>query len=733
MISLIILLVVITSVVLHHSVLVALFMLSAIIVMVWQQTGSVPNIIYTLMLTAIISIAVIFMPKIERVDAIDGMTVVGYKYYKDDIVHIVQHDGQDYELYTEDAYDIGTVCMGQYEVNQPNIQRNFIKQDADLRMLMNDINGRIYEDTSLKCAQGNLTVGMRINSIRDSYIKHVLSATEHDYKFDMLTLSIGNKSYIDSEFFDGLQKLGIYHLFVISGTHVAFVTGVLYFVLKRMRIPLEYIKVILICFLIGFLLLNLFSPSVFRAVCMAVILLTTSFFKERPYITVISLTALLQILIAPHMTYNAGFQLSYVTTCFIILTRHYWLDRKPFMQLLSITVISEVSTLLLILLHFNEISISGIVMNLFFVPLFSLVVFPSVILFNLLMFIGLSPLFDAMFHLLFSYLKMLIMFLSNVVEHRIAIVNLHDFAIIILIAVTFTMTMLICRFDLRRLLISVAVFVITIVVSQNVTFNDFKVTMVDVGQGDSFIIQDLKHRKVLIIDTGGRFYQEEPHIRLSDQNILPYLKEQGVNKIDVLMLSHIDLDHSGEFDHIQAKKNISYVLANTRDPAFREFWDYDVPLIDMYGNRQFKLGNIEVMILYPFDETVVADSNDSSIVALIRLGDFQFLFTGDVSTEVEAALIRKYDLRGIDILKVGHHGSSTSTSERFVEALDPSLGLISAGVDNRYGHPHPEVVDVLDGVKILGTYETGMVELLIRGNRMCIEGKLIEINQCVVK
>lgn len=318
-------------------------------------------------------------------------------------------------------------------------------------------------------------------------------------------------------------------------------------------------------------------------------------------------------------------------------------------------------------------------------------------------------------------------------EHRIAIVNLHDFAIILLIVVTFTMTMLICRFDLRRLLISVAVFVITILVSQNVAFNDFKVTMVDVGQGDSFIIQDLKQRKTLIIDTGGRFYQEAPHIRLSDQNILPYLKEQGVNKIDVLMLSHIDLDHSGEFDHIQAKKNISYVLANTRDPAFREFWDYVVPLIDMEGNRQFKLGNIEVVILYPFDETVVADSNDSSIVALIRLGDFQFLFTGDVSTEVEAALIRKYDLSGIDILKVGHHGSSTSTSERFVEALDPSLGLISAGVDNRYGHPHPEVVDVLDGVKILGTYETGMVELLIRGNRMCIEGKLIEINQCVVK
>lgn len=733
MIMLIILLVIIAGVVMHHSVLIALFMLSAIIVMVWQQSGSISYIIYTFMLTAIISIAVIFMPKIEAVDTFDNITVVGYKYYKDDIVHIVKHDGHDYELYTENFYEIGAVCIGQYDVNQPGVQRNFIKLDAGLRMLMNGINGRIYDYTSFKCRQGTLSMGMRINAIRDAYIQHVLAATNHDYKFDMLTLSIGNKSYIDSAFFDGLQKLGIYHLYVISGTHVAFVTGVLYFVLKRIRIPLEYIKVILICFLLLFLALNLFSPSVFRAVCMAVILLATSFFKHRPYITVISITAILQLLIGPNMIYNAGFQLSYVTTYFIILTRHYWLDRKPFMQLVSITVISEVSTLLLILMHFNEISISGIVMNLFFVPLFSLVVFPSVILFNVLMFIGLSPLFDTLFHLLFSQLKMLILFLSNAVEHRIAVVNLHDVSIIILIMTSFLIIMFVCRMHLKKFLISIAVFILTLAINQNMSPDEFKVTMVDVGQGDSFVIQDLKNRKTLIIDTGGRFYQESPHIRLSDQNILPYLKEQGVNRIDVLMLSHIDLDHSGEFEHIQSKKNISYVLANPRDPAFMEFWNFDTPLVDMYGNRHIKIGNIEVMVLYPFVDTVSDDSNDSSIVALIQLGTYQFLFTGDVSTEVETALIREYNLSRVDVLKVGHHGSSTSTSEQFVKAVNPNIALISAGVDNRYRHPHTEVIETLSEIKIFGTYEVGMVELLIRGERMCFTAKLAEVNQCVVK
>ena len=733
MVSLIVLLIVITGAVFHSSVPVALFLLGVTSFMVWQQSGKKLHILYVCILTAIISIAVIFMPEIEPVDDIETITVVGYKYYKDDTVLIVQHNSNDYELYSDSKREIGTVCIGDFEIHQPNVERNFIKADAALRMLQNGIHGRIYEDVSIKCGRGSLSVGMQINRVRDRYIQHVLSATEYDYKYDMLTLSIGNKLYIDSEFFDGLQKLGIYHLFIISGTHVAFVTGVLYFVLKKMRVPLEIIKVILICFLIAFLLLNLFSPSVFRAVGMAVILLTTSFFKVRPYITVISLTALIEILYDPLVIYHAGFQLSYVTTYFILFTRHYWLDRKPMMQLLSITVISEVSTLLLILLHFNEISISGIVMNLFFVPLFSVVIFPGVILFNVLMVIGLSPLFDKLFNLLFSYLKDLIMFLSTVIEHRIAIVSLHEISIIILIIVTFTLIMSVCRFNLKHLLMSTALFVATIVVNQNFTFNDFKVTMVDVGQGDAFVIQDLKNKKTILIDTGGRFYQNTPHIRLSDQNILPYLKEQGVNTIDMVMLSHIDLDHSGEFEHIQFKKNISYVMANIRDPAFTDFWDYDVALVNMNNNRNFMLGDIEVMVLYPTRETVAHDSNDSSIVALIRLGDFQFLFTGDASTEVEAALVNQYDLSGIDVLKVGHHGSRTSTSHRFVEAVRPSYGLISAGVDNRYGHPHEEVIDALDGVKILGTYETGMVELLIRGNRICIEAKLVDTDECLVK
>src|SRR5699024_3964035 len=117
----------------------------------------------------------------------------------------------------------------------------------------------------------------------------------------------------------------------------------------------------------------------------AVLLIVTSFFNKKPYLTIISLSAIIQIILNPYIVFHAGYQLSYITTYFILLARPFIQGQKVFVQLLQITLISEVSTLLIILIQFNEVSISGIVMNLIFVPLFSIVIFPMFILFQAVM------------------------------------------------------------------------------------------------------------------------------------------------------------------------------------------------------------------------------------------------------------------------------------------------------------------------------------------------------------
>lgn len=686
------------------------------------------------LLTAIMTIAVIFMPKMMDVETLSDITVVGYKYYKDEVVHIVTSGRENYELYSEKYYPIGMSCLGTYDVFQGNNQRNMIKENDVSRMIIAGINGKIYEDSSTDCHKGHLSFGMKINQLRDMYIQHILKQTDHDYKYDMLTLSIGNKSYIDSELFEALQKLGIYHLYVISGTHVAFLTGVLYFVLKRTRIPLEWIKIILIIMLMCFLFLNLFSPSVVRAVLMAVLLLLTSFTRSRPYMTIISLTAIFQFLYHPNIIYHAGFQLSYVTTYFILLTKQYILNRKPLAQLLAITVISEISTLLLLLIHFNEVSLSGVIMNIIFVPLFSVIIFPTVILFNFASFFGLNGLFDEIFHHIFTLLKAVIMYLSTSYPHRMNIINIAEISVVILLITTVTSIMAICKNKLKLIVISITVFFTTVMINQYVSVNDFKVTMIDVGQGDAFLIQDLRNKKAILVDTGGRFYYETPHIRLSDRTVLPYLKEAGINRLDLVVLSHIDLDHVGEFQHIASKTTIDYVMANVRDPAFMPFWTLDIPLVDPLHNKTIQIGDIKVSVLMPYDETFTDESNESSIVLHVLLGDYSILFTGDAGLETEIGIMEKYQPFDVDILKVGHHGSETSTSREFVAWSKPHIALISAGVDNRYGHPHKGVVEALNNQLILSTADAGMVELVIRDERLCIETKLGgEGRRCVVK
>lgn len=733
MIAFVCFLTIVVAVVLVENAFIGFFLCAAMLFILWQQTRQFWRLIYCILLTAIMTMAVIFMPKMTPIESLSEVTVVGYKYYTDDIIYIVDSNRETYEMYSDEHYEIGMRCYGNYEIFQGNSQRNMIKEDDSLRMVMNGINGRIYDDTSTLCEHGPLTIGMQINAFRDKYIQRILNATEHDYKFDMLTLSIGIKSYIDSELFDGLQKLGIYHLYVISGTHVAFLTGVLYYVLKRMRIPLEWIKIILIIMLLCFLLLNLFSPSVVRAVLMAVLLLITSFFRTRPYMTIISLTAIFQFLYHPNIIYNAGFQLSYITTYFILLTRHYILNRGPFVQLFMITVISEISTLLILLIHFNDLSISGILMNLIFVPLFSVVIFPSVIIFNIASLIGINGLFDYLFHFIFSNLKQVILYLSNAFQHRMFMTNLSNVAIIILLITTVTSTMAICKNKINHAIISLLIFFATIMFNQYYSSHDFKITMVDVGQGDAFLIQDMRQNKTILIDTGGRFYMDTPHIRLSDRTLLPYLKQSGINQIDMVVLSHIDLDHVGEFDHIANKVNIHYVMANMRDPAFNEFWAYDIPLVDPLENQSFEIGNINIRVLSPMDAEIQEGSNGSSIVLYIQLGKFSILFTGDAGVDEEQLLMESYQPVEADILKVGHHGSDTSSSSEFIEWLSPNIALISAGVDNRYGHPHDSVLDTLSGMLILSTNEVGMVEMVIDGDTLCVTSKLGNDTQCMIK
>lgn len=678
------------------------------------------------------------------VDYIDELKIVDYKYYRDEIHYVAENGGLTFDLFVEEGgrVEIGTVCTGGFTVADINEQRNFLKRSDYMQLTVNQISGRIYENTleGKNCQTGEMTVKMTIANLRYMYIVKLLNYTSSDYKFDLLTLSIGNKSYIESDFFDSLQKLGIYHLYVISGTHVAFIGAFLYFAFRKMRLTLRTIKILLIISLLLFLLINVFSPSVFRAVFMAVLLIVTSFFNKKPYMTIISLSAIIQILFNPYIVFHAGYQLSYITTYFILLARPFIHGQKAFIQLLQITLISEVSTLLVILIQFNEISISGIIMNLFFVPLFSIIIFPMVILFQAVMIMPKINMIDNFYHIIFTSLQEMISYLSHFIKHRYAVKNLPEPVYILIALMTFLIARNICRLDYIKVIVFSLGLMVTVYVSNVTDRDDFTFTMIDVGQGDSFLIEDHKNDQTVMIDTGGVFTFDDRESMLAEKTVLPYLKERGIDNIDLLILSHMDIDHVGEAKDVINNKNVRNLMVNMDDPKFNE-WSKNILEDDFEGDvlsskdiETLAVGNIMIENLVVGRQIISEDSNEHSIVLKIVLGEYKFLMTGDMTLAMEEFLVQQGNDIGVDVLKLAHHGSNTSTGNVIVEAAGASYALISAGAENQYGHPHQEVLDRLEGVNILSTKDAGMVQLNIKSDKLCVRTKLEDaLNHCKKK
>lgn len=236
------------------------------------------------------------------------------------------------------------------------------------------------------------------------------------------------------------------------------------------------------------------------------------------------------------------------------------------------------------------------------------------------------------------------------------------------------------------------------------------VVFLDVGQGDAIFIQSPSGMQMLI-DTG----RDESVLRgLGD------VMKWGDREIEYILLTHPDADHIGGAGEVLERFNVSHVI-RTENESDTSLWGSTEELIEREGapvtmarrGQTFDLGGgVKLEILFPDTDPTKMESNTSSIVARLIYGDTAFMLTGDSPKSIEEylVLVEGEHLKS-DVLKAGHHGSRTSTSELFLAEVDPDFAVISAGKDNSYGHPHLEVTDALFnyGVETFNTAEVGNV------------------------
>jgi competence protein ComEC len=248
----------------------------------------------------------------------------------------------------------------------------------------------------------------------------------------------------------------------------------------------------------------------------------------------------------------------------------------------------------------------------------------------------------------------------------------------------------------------------------NTDRGELRVTMLDVGQGDALFIESPRGTQVLI--DGGR----GTAVLRELSKVMPFWDRS----IDIVVATHPDADHIGGLVDVLERFEVEHILeasVQNDTPVFHAFKtalkDEGSSVVTPSRGTELVLDDSVVLTLLSREVVAASDTNDASIVMRLDYGETSFLFTGDASSEVERELLQFYDALDVDVLKVGHHGSDTSTSPEFVSAVSPDIALISVGADNSYGHPKREVLETLTaaGANVLRTDTDGTVQLVSDG------------------
>lgn len=537
----------------------------------------------------------------------------------------------------------------------------------------------------------------------------------------MIALVLGDDSFIDEETIELFRNWGLSHLLAISGLHVGLIVGLVYFILIKLGIMTkEKAQWVMLCFLPIYALIAGGEPSVWRASIMVSIVILLSKWKWHLTATdVISIVFLTLIFVDKFIVYHVGFQLSFIVTFALILSRKWLTNTKSsFFQLLRISFVSQLVIIPLQFIYFFTVQPLSILLNVIVVPYFSLFVIPSMFLLAMLSFLPIIPsVFDYLFVHSLSPVLTLINRLEDVMNYPWIMGDIPTI-FIVLYYIVFILLMYYATKNVLKTAFKYGV-ILTLLITMVIIRPYFSpygsVTMIDMGQGDTFIIELPYREGVVFMDAGATFSFTDmaPSDKVFTQIIKPYLQYQGISAIDKIFISHEDMDHMGSvnylIDEFDVKEVVTSPFYNLSEESVRDWTRQGTGIKIMKQNEQITLANVTFKVLSPIKDS--GSENENSLVIYTKIGGKSWLFTGDIGVEIEKEIIKNYPTLTVDVLKAGHHGSKTSTDKEFVNHIKPDYALISAGQNNRYGHPSPEVLETLDdaGVLIFRTDTQGAV------------------------
>ena len=504
---------------------------------------------------------------------------------------------------------------------------------------------------------------------------------------------LGNKNNIDNNTYSNYSKNGIIHIFSISGMHISLLASIILSLLNRINKSSKNV-VVVIMFLIFYLVLTNYQASIIRSIIFYIVI---NLFKLRKVkvstLNSFLISVSLILLFVPNFIFNIGFLYSSSVSFSLIFYKNKF-NKNYIMNLLYVSFISFLISLPITISLNYQVNLLSIIINLLFVPLVSFILYPL----SLIVFV--FPIFISLFNFFISITEFLSNNISNINFFNIYIPKMN----FIIIIIYYLLVYLILSKSTKWLIIfGLYIFVVKNI---NIIDNNYYVYFLDVGQGDMSVI---KYKdECIVIDTGPSNVYKSTY-KITDNHI-KFLHSIGANNIDLLIISHGDNDHIGNANYLIDNFNVKNIMINKGEINESERLLPKNKIVNNYKSK---------MKFYILEHALFDNENSNSIINYLVAYDRKFIFMGDGSKETELDIVNKYNINA-DVIKIGHHGSKTSSDEYFIKKINPIYSIISVGKNNRYGHPNKEVLDTLNDSKIYRTDQDGSIMFKIKNDKLQI-------------
>lgn len=558
----------------------------------------------------------------------------------------------------------------------------------------------------------------------DALTENKIEASNSNF---LKAILMSNTNYLDEDELGTYRSVGLGHLLAVSGLHVSLISFAIIFILVGLGVSKRKASSICIIFLIIYGAVINYPVSFLRAMILFIALdLAFAYDINIERAQIISIALIITLLINPYYVFSVSLHLSYgaAYAIEIIFRRLKKLgDKKNKLQEAVLFVLAINLVLAPIQLYtFHEFNFISLITNLILLPIYSSIITASFIILVISIIISPFSILFTIVNYLLSGLYKILLFISRVDILKVSLYNQDALILayfVLLIAFYFANNFSYMKTKLVKFMLMMMVIITftgSFIYMKNQKHYD-TLNMISIGQEEAMLL-DINNKKIMVDVAGDIMGTSFSY----DRTLREVLKNAGVSTIDIIFISHFDSDHYGNLIYLLDDfkvKNICFYKELAPEFIKKEIISRGINYINPNNINGIDLGNHNYIKIVHRDKDF--DSNNSSLLFVLKANGTKTLFTGDIEREAEDYYIDK--LSKIDILKVPHHGSKTSSSINFLKKTMPKDAISSQGLNNSYGHPHEET---LENFKAIGSnfYRTdrqGMISVIFSDGTYKIE------------